>query len=804
MLLRNYLATAFQHFWKNKTHSFINLIGLALGILCCTFIWMYVRDETGYDAFHKKANRIYRIPNIVHLQGKVDEFASAAYILAPTLKDEFPEVENYVRIMDIGEVELSFEDKKTLTDFCFMSDSTLFEIFDYQFLYGDPGTALKELNSMVLSDETAKRIFGNENPVGKIIQTPNDRFEVTAVIRDNDRSHLKFNAIIPLSRMWMQPYPNMDRVRSGWLAIMCPTYLLFREPIDPVAMARKINETLYPKYVEPQMAAMYGGIKASIEYQLQALPDIHLNSALQHEIKPGGNKAYLYILSVVGLFIILIAGINYVNLATATASQRGREVGMRKVLGAQRGQLMGQFLSETLLLTLLAALTAVVAMQVLLPFFNQLAQKDYSSTFFITGDFWLALAGIVVLLGLLAGSYPALVLSGFEPLKVLKLNRQSQHGSAPLRKALVVLQFTVSIVMIVASLVVFSQIYFMKNKNLGFAREHILSVEMPRDTALLQKKEGIRSELLASPAIEKVSFSNGFLGQDTYLRLFDISKDGEMVQKSMYVIGVDNQFLDLYNIPVVQGQNFTQKNLDTYDNKVIVNQAVVEFMGWDDPIGQKVKLTSDSTLFDVIGVTADFHYASLHHPIEPIVMWYDPRNLSQMEVKVRPGSTDEAITAINQTLTNRYPEYSLSYRFVDETLGQLYEKEATLLKLFTVFTLLAVFIACLGLFGLASYNASVRSREIGIRRVLGATSGNIAGLLSKDFLALLALASVISVPLAWYAMSRWLEGFYYRVNMGAGSFVMAILLAFVLAMLTVGSQTLKSLKEHPVNALRSE
>ncbi|MEZ4960947.1 MAG: FtsX-like permease family protein [Saprospiraceae bacterium] len=804
MLLRNYLATAFQHFWKNKTHSFINLIGLALGILCCTFIWMYVRDETGYDAFHKKANRIYRIPNIVHLQGKVDEFASAAYILAPTLKDEFPEVENYVRIMDIGEVELSFEDKKTLTDFCFMSDSTLFEIFDYQFLYGDPGTALKELNSMVLSDETAKRIFGNENPVGKIIQTPNDRFEVTAVIRDNDRSHLKFNAIIPLSRMWMQPNPNMDRVRRGWLAIMCPTYLLFREPIDPVAMTRKINETLYPKYVEPQMAAMYGGIKASIEYQLQTLPDIHLNSALQHEIKPGGNKAYLYILSVVGLFIILIAGINYVNLATATASQRGREVGMRKVLGAQRGQLVGQFLSETLLLTLLAALVAVVAMQVLLPFFNQLAQKDYSSTFFITGDFWLALAGIVVLLGLLAGSYPALVLSGFEPLKVLKLNRQSQHGSAPLRKALVVLQFTVSIVMIVASLVVFSQIYFMKNKNLGFAREHILSVEMPRDTALLQKKEGIRSELLASPAIEKVSFSNGFLGQDTYLRLFDISKDGEMVQKSMYVIGVDNQFLDLYNIPVVQGQNFTQKNLDTYDNKVIVNQAVVEFMGWDDPIGQKVKLTSDSTLFDVIGVTADFHYASLHHPIEPIVMWYDPRNLSQMEVKVRPGSTDEAITAINQTLTNRYPEYSLSYRFVDETLGQLYEKEATLLKLFTVFTLLAVFIACLGLFGLASYNASVRSREIGIRRVLGATSGNIAGLLSKDFLALLALASVISVPLAWYAMSRWLEGFYYRVNMGAGSFVMAILLAFVLAMLTVGSQTLKSLKEHPVNALRSE
>jgi len=822
-MIKNYFKSAYRNIIRNKFYSFINILGLAIGFMATIIILLYNQNELNYDKHNKKYDRIYRLESHFTISGKDDLFAVTSVPLGPAFKVEYPEVEEFVRLFGGDGMLIEIDKNQYYEDRLFWADSTIFNVFTHEFIYGDPKNALTEPNTCVINETLAKKYFGKKNPMGEVIKAVNEiPFKITGVIKDQpDNTHLKYNglfSIVTLSeRIGRERFNSFDPA-TFW-NINPYTYILLKENSSMESILEKS-----PMFYEKYMKSVGDQINANFAPMATPLADIHLNSKLKSD-EPTGNKAYVLIFTIVALFILVIAGINYMNMATARSTKRAKEVGLRKVIGAVRSQLMRQFLSESLILALIAFLISLVAVYLILPSFNELAGKNL--VFGIKSlniILWTLLISIGV--GLLSGSYPSFYLSSFAPIKVLKGKINTGKSKGSLRKILVVFQFIISISMIVGTLVVTKQLNYMRSKDLGFAKDNVLVTTIQADTNLLKKMPTFRKELLQNPNVKDLSTSNGYPGniggivvmkveQDSKLGTIDSTGNTEtgsqMVEETLNFTMIDYDFLNLYEIKFKEGRNFSREMGTDLQEGVIINEACAKELGWiNNPLGKKIGfgLQLDGTFTrstKVIGVVKDFNYRSLHNAIEPLAMFLSNRPLNAVSIKIGPENRQQTL----QFIEDKWNEFGainpFDYNFLKDTMDDMYQAEAKIGKVFTIASLLSVFIALLGLLGLSSFIAEQRTKEIGIRKVVGASLESILTFLYKEFVILILIAFVIASPIAWYLLNNWLDSnFVYRTDIGLLTFLMAGFIAFVIGIITISFHIYRAASSNPVDALKYE
>ena len=796
-MLKNYFLIFWRNMTRNKVYAAINIIGLAIGIASCILIYLYVQHELSYDKSFSKHERIFRVVNDLIVEDEVEKAAVTHAALAPALAADFPEVEASTRMLNRNKQVLRLDEKAITIEYTFWADSNYFQLFDYKLLEGDPKTALIEPNSMVLSREVAAKFFNDPmDAMFKTLRIGSQSYKVTGIFEPVDAAHMKPNVLTSFSTIPAEIRQNMAR---NWGSTNSYTYVLLRNATDAPSLQAKL-----PDFVTRRVAPARGNTIERVELQLQALADIHLNTDYLWEVFPVGKKSYIYIFSFVGVFILLIASINYMNLATARSAKRAKEVGLRKVVGANRWQLVVQFLSESVMLTFLAVLLALVLVELMLPTFNNLADKQIPSTYFIDTNFALVLLAITLFIGLLAGSYPALVLSHFKPVAILKSGMAATGGGAVLRKTLVVVQFTISLVLIIGTVVVYSQMHYLKNQDLGFTKEQVLVLDIPSgDSTIVNKMPAIKAELQRHPSILSATTTAMIPGESTGVIIFNVERDKQMTEKTINSIWVDYDFLDLMDFDLKAGRNFAKDMSTDLQNGFIINETAAKVMGWNDPIGKRIGF-SDTTQGKVIGVVQDFNYKSLHSSIEPLVIMLAPQNSGYLMARIAPGSFEETMGHVQSTWHKFAPSHPMDYFFLDDSFNKQYRAEEKMLTIFGYFTLLTIIIACMGLFGLASFMAEQRTKEIGIRKVLGGSISDIVVLLSKDFAVLVIVAIILASPIAWYAMQTWLQDFAYRTPISIWIFILSGLAALVIAILTVSYKATRAAMTDPVQALRTE
>jgi putative ABC transport system permease protein len=798
---KHYVQLTLRQFARYKAASFINISGLAVGLTACLLIFLYVRNELSYDRHNPNADRIYRINADMTLSGKTERLARSSYNLAPVLKSSYPEVEEVVRVAPAGKQTLWRDEQVYQLEKVFFADAGFFNVFNYDFVEGNPAKALQNPFSIALTDESARLIFGTDRGVtGKSLRFAQNTYTVTAVFQGRtNQSHLPVNALLSMNS---RPKALTDQLEADWFYMVQSNYVLLREAAHGKTLQAKLDG-LKKQHVTPWLKSE--AIEGDLRFIPQPLTDIHLsNEFLYDSASELGNASYLYIFSVVAVLILLIGCINYINLATAQATRRAKEVGIRKSIGGSRGQLFRQFMGESVAVCLLAVGLAVLLTAVLLKPFNMLTGKSFGLDVARDAAFLGFLLLVIVGVSLTAGAYPALVISRFNPVLVLKGDKMPQGGGSLLRQVLVVTQFCISVVLIVGTLLVYSQMQYMRNRSLGFNKEQVLVVKVPvADSTVTGRLQQIRDELLANPRVAGVAGSNVLPGEGTGNLLFYLSQNGKTVQLGRNFLLVDEHFLDLMQIPVVQGRNFSRVFPTDKKEAFILNQAAARSFGWENPLGEKLMngLGYDGK---VVGVIRDFNYQSLHNPIEPLILMLHQGTPQNLLIRIRPENIAETIRFVEKKWKQISTRYPMEYVFLDDSFNRNYVAEEKMLTVFTYFSALTILIACLGLFGLATFTAEQRTKEIGIRKVMGASVGSIVLLLSGDFLKLVALAFVIAVPVAWYAMDRWLQDFAYRVNIGWWVFVLAGTLALLVALLTVSFQSIKAALANPVKSLRNE
>jgi putative ABC transport system permease protein len=808
-VFKNYIKIALRNLRKYKGYSFINIAGLAIGLASCALIMLYVRDELSFDRYHQNAGRIYRVNLDAGIGGTFVKSATTAAPMAAALVQEFPEVANATRFWQTSRVLISYENNRFYEDFNW-ADSTVFALFDFPLALGDPRTALAQPNALVISEAMAEKYFGRENPLGKVLRYDNRvDYKVTGVMKNMPRqSHFRFDF---LGSMLTQPQASSPR----WVSNSFYTYLLLQPAVTPAQLEAKFP-ALIRKYVAPQIQQAIGksfdeaiAAGAKWDYRLQALPEIYLHSYTQHEIGATSDIKYIYILTAIAVFVMLIAAINFMNLATARSANRAKEVGMRKVLGSVRGQLMKQFLSESVLMALLALLIALASSDLLLPLFNNLAGKELTLASGANAIFFLALFGVTLVVGLLAGVYPALVLSAFQPVAVLKGSLRSGAKSPWLRSALVVAQFAISIILLIGTGVVFQQLEYMRNKRLGFNKEQL--VVLPIETGPAQQRyESFRQELLANPNILAVAASDVVPGRFEGDDAFRPEGAPQEVVYPLERMRVCHDFLTTFEMEVVSGRGFSRDFVTDTSEAVMINETAARRMGMtpESAVGKKlteVAAASENAITrTIIGVVKDFHIEAMHRPIDPVVLFMQRDAMWRLSVRIRPENIPATLAFLQEKWQAFEPGYPWRYFFLDEDFGRFFQNEERQSKIFGSFTILAIAIACLGLFGLASFIAEQRTKEIGVRKVLGASVQQIILLLSKDFTKLVAIAFVMAAPAAYFVMNKWLQDFAYRTALPPGIFILAGLSALMIAWLTVSYQAIKAALTNPVESLRYE
>ena len=790
-MLKNYLKVALRNLRQQKGYSFINIAGLALGIACCLLIGLYISNELRYERHHTKADRIFRVTQM-DLDGR--HWAATAPLLAPAMKAAIPEIEAVARFYPIN-TTLRYENRLFNEPHGVYADSVVFDVFTFPLLRGDSRTALVAPQSVVLTTSMAGKYFGSVDPLGKSLEMGNGwTLTVTGIIADPPQTtHLPFDYMVSFQSLYGEgDWEDDDRTWSGLYS-----YILLRSPKDLAQVEEKL-----PAFADSFYAEFSGG-PASVERQLifQPLRDIYLHSQLEKEYRPNGSITHIYVFSIIATFILAIACINFVNLSTARATERIREVGIRKAVGAHRIQLVVQFLSESLLIGFCSLILAGFLVTILLPVLNHFTGESnvlagLAQPFMLL--IWLILALAV---GLIAGGYPSLVLSGFRPTQALRGHVDRQGRSGRLRKALVVFQFAISICLLIGTGIVFNQLQYSRNMRLGFDKERVLKVQLTnyQHYVIRNSRETLRHELRRHPSIEAVSFTSDTPGERYALGDITVAGMSDPVQ-IRYANGVDHDYLRTLGIELAAGRDFSYAApADT--NAWIINQAAVPHLALEDPIGRVVQL--DGYAGPIVGVARDFHFASLHSSIEPLAIRLQPGAGGTLLLRTS-GSVDEALDHTRAVLDRFTPGDLFQYSFLDEDFDSLYRAEARLSELLGYFSGIAIFIACLGLFGLASFSTARRTKEIGVRKVLGASVSSIVGLLSKDFLKLIGIAVAIAVPLAYFTMHRWLEDFAYRIQIRPGVFLLAGTLAIVIALATVSYQSLRAALADPVKSLRFE
>ncbi|GAB3025376.1 ABC transporter permease [Spirosoma pulveris] len=795
-MLRNYLKIAFRNLWKNRLFSALNVVGMGVGIAAVGLMVLYVWHELSYDRFHANANRIFRVVHYAQWAGGNLQLASTSAPFANALKNDYPEIKKTVRLNPEGGGLITYKDKKIEANDIMFADQSVFDVFTLPFLYGNPATALTQPQRIVLTRSLAEKLFGDPaRAIGQTVEFSNNfPNTVTGVIADvPTNSHLQFSAL----RSLPTNYTN------GWQSFDLYTYVLLNTGSDYKALEAKLTG-FFPKYLKKEMGDV------TYRLALQPLPSIHLHSHLDYEAGANGNSQTVYIFALVAALILLIAGINYVNLYTVRSMSRLREVGVRKAIGSHRSQLVGQFITESMLMALLASLVGVMFANMALPLFNELANKSLSLMNYAP---WLML-GLVTLFALLLGAgsglYPALFLSGFKTVVALKGQTSSKAGGIGFRKALVVFQFVAAVGLIACSWVIYRQMGYVLHKDLGFNKDQVLTFHLENE-APRKQIQSLKEELRKSPLIEAVSAASNPIGNNnigTKGMIFEqngiMPTETQVVQK----FAVDADYLNTLQIKLLEGRNFAASSPADATGAVLVNEALVKKMGWKNPIGKRVRsyVSMDKAVeSQVIGVVNDFHTYSLQHKIEPLVLQLPaPEDQDNLYIRIRAGKAEEALAYIKTVYQQFDPAAIPGFHFLDENFSRQYKAEQKQGRLLLTFTILAVLIACLGLFGLAALAAEARTKEIGVRKVLGASVVSIVALLSKDFLKLVVIAIVIATPLAWYAMNQWLQGFAYKINIEWWIFALAGLLAVGIALLTVGFQSVKAALTNPVKSLRSE
>ncbi len=790
VLLFNYLKIAIRRARKHKGHSFINLAGLAVGMAACILILIWVQDELSYDRFHKNADQIYRINTEDLSGGKSFLLAGSPAPLGQTMRDELPEVLDVTRVQaGWPRWNLSLGENRFQEEYLAAVDPTFFEIFRFPFISGDPKTALIDRYSIVLTESLAKKVFGDKDPIGKVMQLNNTDMTVTGIIEDIPRnSHLHFTFAFPAVNMTKWRESKMEE----WTYAQFATYVMLRKDADIAHVDRKMMDIV---------GRHLPGLKGRV--YLQPLKDIHLRSTeintwmLAYPNK--GNIAYVYIFSLTAFCILILACINFMNLSTARYATRAREVGMRKVVGARRADLIRQFLGESALLSLISMLSAVFLVEVMLPTFSQLSGKEL--TFLKSGNFQI-LAGlflIVLITSFISGFYPAVFLSSFQPVRVIKnIGQIGANRGGMLRKVLVVLQFTFTIGLIICTAVIYLQIRFMQNKDLGYDTEYIIS--FAGYNGFETNYEGAKSELLQNPSIQAVS--RGFPPAAGEWGTVDVDWEGRDPSLEVKIArGPCNyDYLEVFNLEIAEGRFFSQEFADDNKNWVL-NETAVEAMAMEDPIGKWFSYQGEKGT--IIGILKDFHGSSLHNPIAPVAM--QPSEGFHMFVKHRPGNVADVLSFL-KTKWDKFvgTHIPFRYEFIDENIKNWYQTEHRVGKIFRYFTFLTIFIACLGLFGLASFTAEQKTKEIGIRKILGAKVAGLALLLVKEFGRWVLVANLVAWPTAYFVAGNWLERFAYRIELGVEIFIVSAVAALFIAIIAVSYQAIRAATANPVESLRYE
>ena len=771
-------------------------MGLAVGIAVCALILLWIRDGLSYDRFHEKADRTYRVMWDARLGNNEWTLAKTPIPLAGVLREEVPEVENVVRFTTATRT-LRLGSDWVNEQSVLRVDHSFFDVFTVSFLAGSPETALQSPNSAVLTGDAARRYFADRDPMGQTIEVNNgDVLQVTGVIESfPPQSHFHFDFLLPLAEATFLEWQRAGR--SAWGTPPVYTYFILREGAQASEVSSKleryIQRTIVPESSWSEGDNFYG-------LPLQRLTDIHLRSHVSAELASNGNVIHIYVFSLIAFFILLLACVNFINLATARAANRALEVGIRKAIGSRRAQLVCQFLAESAVYVAFAVILAIALIAMALPAFNSIAGKDLETDYLGSPFFLLVLLGIAAAVTLLAGAYPAFILSSFRPALALKGPVTAGRGRNWLRSGLVVAQFCISIGLIAGTLIVSSQLDYVQNKQLGFDKEHVLIVESAG--ALGTQHHAFRERLGASPLVVTTSSTQSLPGRPYDSTVFEPEQPAGFSQSSVNYSWVDEGYVDVLNLHIVKGRNFSSgRSADS--SAFLINQAAADVLGWDDPVGKTLSMGSSSQ-GPVIGVVENFHYESLHKEIEPLFLPFMRWTPSNVAVRFKRGTTGDAVAAVQQIWDDFMPQQPFTYSFLDQDYERLYRSEQQVAGVFGMFSGLALFIACLGLFGLASYMALRRTKEIGIRKVLGASAGSVTILLTREFAVLVVIAFLVAAPPAYFGMSRWLESFAYRIDIGPGVFLWSGGTVLLVALLTVSYQAVRAALSDPVKSLRYE
>ena len=808
-MISNYLKIALRNLLRQKSYSLINIVGLAVGIACCIVIMLYVQDELSYDRFNANAARIYRPTLVGKINGHDIVSASSPADMGPTLLKELPEVIAYTRMRNFGTAILSCGDKAFSENRFMEVDSSFFDVFTVHFLEGSSKTSLTQPNSVVLTASMGKKYFGRTDPIGKTLTLNKTlSWTVTGVVEDWPRnSHFKFDFLGALSTFG-------DSRNPTWLSNNYYTYLLLQKGVNLADFHKKLDDEV-TKYASPQLKSSAGmtleqfrAAGNSYGYALQPLASIHLYSHLDYELEPNSDSVYVYIFSAIAFAILLIACVNFINLATARSEKRAREVGIRKTLGSDRSRLVGQFLAESILLSIISVVLAVVLVELALPFINQLAGKQMNLN--LTGGFLPALQLLLfaAAVGIMAGSYPAFYLSSFNPVEVLAKDARGRSGKSLLRSGLVVFQFAVSIILLVGTLVIYAQLRYMQAKDLGFDKEQLIVIDRAND--LSGRLKAFEDELRSNASIVSVTNSTAVPGRQRGDGAYVLVGTSGNQLEDLREMLCDYDFAGTYRLPMLEGRFFSREHLsDTA--AVVVNAAVEKTYHATNVSGRY--LTSpgptlkDAKQFQIIGVTKDFNFQSLHDPVHPLVIHFLTGNNFVgyfLTVRIKPGNIDGTLSFLNETWKKYAGNEDFTWNFLDQNLTSLYAAEQRTSTIAAVFSALAIFVACIGLLGLAAFVTERRTKEIGIRKVLGASVSEILRLLSTQFAKWVLIANVIAWPVAYYVMDKWLQDFAYRVNIGLWVFVVSGASALIVSFLAVGVYAIGAATTNPVEALRYE
>lgn len=800
-MLRNHLKIIFRNLRRHKIFSLINILGLAVGMSACLMILLFIHYEINFDGFHTEKANVYRLCEVQSWDGIIPQkVALSMYPMGPSLSNDYPEVEDFARIFTWDDIPLIHEDKKVYVDKFYWADSAFMDIFSFPMIAGDAETALDAPNTMVVTETTAKKLFGELDVIGKQIQVAGDdtfACTITGVMEDTpDASHLQFDGLLSLNTLRGEDNDRMmERWGNNWLV----TYLRITPGTDIEALEAKF----------PDFLTTYMGDDATDGYQLflQSLAEVHLGSTdITHDYQNAKkfDGSYISIFLILALFVLLIAAINFMNLSTARAAKRAKEVGIRKTIGATRSQLARQFLAESVMFSLFAFVLAMAITAMVIPFLNTLSLREMSFTTLMQPTYFASILGIVMLVGVLAGTYPAFFLASFNPIKSLKGTLFFRRKKLSLQNILVVSQFAIATALIIGTILVGRQLSFMTDRDPGFQREQV--VLLPMNQTINQNYEVLKDKLRAFPDVVDVTASRQRLGSNIHQT--GIWVQGEDTAQSSLAIShlnVDYNYFDLYEMELLDGRFFDESYATDSSTAFVINETLAKKIGWDDPVGKNIKFGRNEEWSKVVGLVKDFNYNTYHHGVNPLALSVQPHwGFSEISVKITAGSAERVLPQLETAWRSIDAERPYSYDFLDEHFEELYRADTQVNQVVSIITILAIVVACLGLFGLISFEAERRTKELGIRKVLGASANQLIYLFGKNVAILVLIAFAIAAPAAWWFMSGWLENFTFRISLGWDVFVLAGVSALLIALVTISMRAYKASIANPVESLRDE